>query len=67
MKYLLSCMRVIVMATDIALLAAAGFVLFYFWDKFPLNIAVLCLIVLMYKSWKKSGGFIAWNFQNMGG
>jgi len=60
------------MATDIALVVAAAFIFYFFWKSLPINVAIFSSVVLfflfaiMYKSWKKSGGLIAWKSRNAG-
>lgn len=49
------------MLSDLAIIGASALAVYFTWDVFPLNLLVICFIVMAYKSWDRTGGFIAWD------
>jgi hypothetical protein len=54
MKWLI---QISVMAGDLALIAAAGYLIY----RMPFNLVIWFILYLVYKQWKKDGGFEAWD------
>ena len=53
--------QICAMISDLYIIGASGFALYFTWDIFPVNLIILYFVVQIYRDWEATGGFMAWN------